>query len=81
MGSATPHFAPDQGSPSVKALACHLYTNAPNLSSDLSLETEARGGQTFLLGQILDAVCGQHAQSGTQRCPCASPMFSIPENE
>lgn len=41
----------------------------PNLSSDLSLETEARGGQTFLLGQILDAVCGQHAQSGTQRCP------------
>lgn len=41
----------------------------PNLSSDLSLETEARGGQTFLLGQILDAVCGQHAQSGTQLCP------------
>ena len=29
MGSATPHVAPDQGSPSFKALACHLYTNAP----------------------------------------------------
>ena len=41
----------------------------PNLSSDLCFETEARGGQTFLLGQVLDAVCGQHAQSGTQRCP------------
>ena len=52
----------------------------PNLSSDLSFETDSRGGQTFLLGQILDAVCGQHAQSGTQRCPqvCASSHVPHP---
>ena len=48
--SATSHTAPEQPSPSPKALAAIFTLMLPNFSSDLSFEIQTSGGQTFLLG-------------------------------
>ena len=79
MGSATPHLAPDQGSPSFKALACHLYTNAPE--SQLRPLLWDRGqGRSDLSAWASLGRCMWSTRS-ERNSTLSSSVFSVPEND